>query len=42
MKTKKLSKQVKDKVMEKYRKGLGYKTISETLNIPQSTIKSII
>ena len=28
--------------MEKYRSGLGYKTISETLNIPQSTIKSII
>ena len=28
--------------MEKYRSGLGYKKISETLNIPQSTSKSII
>jgi transposase len=34
MKTKELSKQVRDKVVETYR--------SETLNIPQSTIKSII
>ena len=28
--------------MEKKRSGLGYKKISETLNIPRSTIKSII
>jgi transposase len=28
--------------LQKYRSGLGYKRISETLNIPQSTIKSII
>ena len=28
--------------MEKYRSGLGYKKISEALNIPRSTIKSII
>ena len=42
MKTKELSKQVRDKVVEKYRSGLGYKKISETLNIPRSTIKSII
>ena len=42
MKTKELSKQVRDKVVEKYRSGLGYKKISETLNIPWSTIKSII
>jgi DNA-directed RNA polymerase specialized sigma24 family protein len=42
MKTKELSKQVREKVVEKYRSGLGYKTISETLNIPRSTIKSII
>ena len=43
MKTKKHSKQVRDKVVEKYRSGLGYKKKrSETLNIPQSTIKSII
>jgi transposase len=33
---------VLDKVVEKYRSGLGYKKISETLTIPQSTIKSII
>ena len=43
MKTKELSKQVKNKVVEKYRSGLGYKKyISETLNIPPNTIKSII
>jgi DNA-directed RNA polymerase specialized sigma24 family protein len=42
MKTKELSKQVRDKVVEKYRSGLGYKQISEILNIPQSTIKSLI
>ena len=42
MKTKELSKQVGDKVVEKYRSGLGYKKISKTLNIQRSTIKSII
>jgi transposase len=42
MKTKELSKQVRDKVLEKYRLELGYKKISDTLIIPQSTIKSII
>jgi hypothetical protein len=36
MKTKELSKQVRDKVVKKYRSGLGYKKISESLNIPQS------
>jgi transposase len=41
MKTKELSKQVRDKDVE-YRSGLGYKKISETLNILRSTIKSII
>ena len=41
MKTKDFSKQVRDKTVEKYRSGLGYKKISETLNIPRSTIKSI-
>jgi transposase len=41
MKTKELSKQVRDKVVEKYRSGLGYKKISKTLNITQSNIKSI-
>ena len=43
MKTKELSKQVTDKVVEKYRSGLGYEKISETLNIPWLMgIKSII
>ena len=42
MKTKELSKQVRDKVVEKYRSGLGYKNRSETLNILRSTVKSII
>ena len=42
MKTKELSKQVRDKVLEKYRPGLGYINKSEPLNIPESTIKSII
>ena len=37
MNTKELSKQVRDKVVEKYRSGLGYKKISENLNIPLST-----
>jgi len=40
MKTKKLSKQVRDKVVDK--SGLGYKKISKSLMIPQSIIKSII
>ena len=39
---KELSKQVRDKVVEKYRSGLGYKKISKPLNIPWSTIKSSI
>ena len=42
MKTKELSKQVRDKVIEKYKSGLGYKKISKSLMIPRSTIKSII
>lgn len=42
MKTKELSKQVRDKVVEKYKSGLGYKKISKSLMIPRSTIKSII
>ena len=42
MKTKELSKQVRDKVLEKHQSGLGYKKISQTLNIPRSTVKSII
>jgi len=39
---KELSKQVGDKVVEKYKSGLGYKKISKSLMIPRSTIKSII
>jgi transposase len=42
MKTKELSRQYLDKVVEKYRLGLASKKISETLNIPQTTINSII
>ena len=42
MKPKELSKQGRDRVVEKYRSGLGYKKIFETLNIQRSTIKSII
>jgi hypothetical protein len=41
MKTKELSKQVRDKVVEKYRSELGYKKISETFNIPRSTNKYV-
>ena len=42
MKTKELFKQVRYNLVEKYRSGLGYEKISETLNIPRSTIKCII
>ena len=42
MKTKELSKQVRDNVVEKYKSGLGYKKISKSLMITRSTIKSII
>ena len=34
MKTKELSKQVREKYVEKYRSGLSYKKISESLNKP--------
>ena len=34
MKTKELSKQVRDKVVEKYKSGLGYKKIAKSLMIP--------
>ena len=42
METKELSKQVRDKVVEKYRSGLSYKKRSGTLNNPRSNTKSII
>ena len=41
MKTKELSKQVRDKVVEKYISGLGYKQISETLNIHGAPLNSL-
>jgi len=42
MKTNKLSKEVMNKVVEKYKLGLGYRKLSKSLMIPGSTIKSII
>ena len=42
METKELTKQVRDKVVGKYKAGLGYKKISQSLNTSRSTIKSII
>ncbi|MGH0187502.1 UNVERIFIED_CONTAM: hypothetical protein FKN15_025394 [Acipenser sinensis] len=42
MKTKELSKQVRDKVVERHRAGEGYKNISKALIIPLSTVKATI
>ena len=42
MKTKELSKQVRDKGVEKCKPGLGHKEISKPLMIQWSTIKAII
>ncbi|MGH0117532.1 UNVERIFIED_CONTAM: hypothetical protein FKN15_038052 [Acipenser sinensis] len=42
MKTKEHSKQIRNKVFQKHQSGVGYKNISKALNIPQSTVKSII
>ena len=42
MKTKEHSKQLPEKAIGKYKSGDGYKNISKSLNIPQSSIKSII
>ena len=42
MKTKKISKEVRHKVVEKHRSGEGYQKISNSLIIPLSTMKSII
>ncbi|XP_070702922.1 chitin synthase chs-2-like [Pempheris klunzingeri] len=36
------TRQVRDKVVEKFKAGLGYKKISQALNISQSTVQSII
>ena len=42
MSTKELSKYLQDKVVERQRSGDGYKNISKVLNIPWSTVKTII
>ncbi|MBN3272993.1 TCB1 transposase, partial [Polyodon spathula] len=42
MKTKELSKQLQNKVVERHRSGEGYKKTSNALNISWSTVKSII
>lgn len=42
MKTKELTRQVRDKVLEKFKARLGYKKISQVLNISRSTVQSII
>ena len=42
MKTKEHSKQLREKIIEKYKSGDGYKKISNSLDIPPSSVKSII
>ena len=42
MKTKEHSEQLREKVIEKYKSGEGYKKMSKALNIPWSSVKSII
>ncbi|KAF7651086.1 hypothetical protein LDENG_00116390 [Lucifuga dentata] len=42
MKTKEHSKQLCEKVIEKHKSGEGYKKISKSVNIPWSSVKSII
>lgn len=42
MKIEAIAKQEQDKVLEKYQPRLGYKRISQTLNIQWITIKSFI
>uniref|UniRef100_A0A669EVF3 Transposase n=1 Tax=Oreochromis niloticus TaxID=8128 RepID=A0A669EVF3_ORENI len=42
MKSKEHTRQVRDKVIEKFKAGLGYKKISQALNIPRSTVQVII
>jgi hypothetical protein len=42
MKTKEVSEQVRDKVVEKYRSGLGSKKISETLNIHGAPLNPLL
>ena len=42
MKTKEHSEQLREKVIEKYKSGEGYKKMSKALNIPWNSVKSII
>ena len=42
MKTKEHSKRLREKIIERYKSGDGYKKISNSLDIPQSSVKSII
>ena len=42
MSIKELSKDIRDKVVERHRSGDGYKNISKALNIPWTTVKTII
>uniref|UniRef100_A0A6I8RU66 Transposase n=1 Tax=Xenopus tropicalis TaxID=8364 RepID=A0A6I8RU66_XENTR len=42
MKSKEHTRQVRDKVIEKFKADLGYKKISKSLNIPRSTVQAII
>ena len=42
MSTKELSKDLLDKVVERHRSGDAYKNITKALNIPRSTVKTII
>ena len=42
MKTKEHSEQLREKVIEKYKSGEGYKKMSKALNIPWNSVKSNI
>ncbi|KAL0201197.1 hypothetical protein M9458_004384, partial [Cirrhinus mrigala] len=42
MKSKEHTRQVREKVIEKFKAGLGHKKISQALNIPWSTVQAII
>ena len=42
MKSKELSIELRDRIVKRHRSGEGYKTISRELNVPKSTVSSII
>lgn len=42
MKSKEHSRHVIDKVVEKFKAGLGFKSVSQALNIKQSAVQAII